>query len=37
MVVLRDDVYAHVIVGDSNNTVRGYSLDMPRFEESLNT
>ena len=23
-------------VGDSRNTVRGYCLDIPRFEESLN-
>ena len=23
-------------VGDSNHTVRGYCLDIPRFEESLN-
>ena len=23
-------------VGDSKNTVRGYSSDIPRFEESLN-
>ena len=23
------------IIGDSNNTVRGYRLDIPRFEESL--
>ena len=23
-------------VGDSNNTVRGYCLDIPRFEEPLN-
>ena len=22
--------------GDSNNTIRGYCLDIPRFEESLN-
>ena len=25
-----------VVLGDSNNTVRGYCLDIPRFEESLN-
>ena len=23
-------------IGDSRNTVRGYCLDIPRFEESLN-
>ena len=28
-------LYAFVL-GDSNNTVRGYCLHIPRFEESLN-
>ena len=39
--VLRDhitvpvDVGSQVNLGDSKNTVRGYCLDIPRFEESL--
>ena len=38
MIIVAIVVKAIVIVkiGDPKNTVRGYCLDIPRFEESLN-